>query len=72
LRRVGALFEAAAARGEILANEVYPDGLRLAFHHVAAKVAGPSGDRLLVNDGAGRAVFHLHVLCGRPMRWPPG
>ncbi len=35
-----------------------------------------SGYRLVVNcnAGAGQSVFHLHLhlLGGRPMRWPPG
>jgi histidine triad (HIT) family protein len=46
---------------------------------VARKVArqeGLSDFRLVVNDGAGagQTVFHLHVhvLGGRPFRWPPG
>jgi histidine triad (HIT) family protein len=46
---------------------------------VAARVAADAGladFRLVVNDGAaaGQSVFHLHVhvLGGRPMRWPPG
>jgi histidine triad (HIT) family protein len=34
------------------------------------------GFRLVINDGpaAGQSVdhLHLHVLGGRPMRWPPG
>ena len=37
---------------------------------------GPNGYRVVVNEGAeaGQTVFHLHlhVLAGRPMRWPPG
>ena len=37
---------------------------------------GPDGYRVVVNEGpeAGQTVFHLHlhVLAGRPMRWPPG
>lgn len=43
-----------------------------------AKQAGlaQSGYRLVVNCGAqaGQSVWHLHVhlLGGRPMRWPPG
>ncbi|RQW08325.1 MAG: histidine triad nucleotide-binding protein [Calditrichaeota bacterium] len=35
-----------------------------------------NGYRLVINNGrrGGQAVFHihLHVLGGRPMRWPPG
>lgn len=35
-----------------------------------------SGFRLVINNGAaaGQTVFHihLHVLGGRPMKWPPG
>ncbi len=38
--------------------------------------ASPGGYRVVVNEGAdaGQTVFHLHlhVLAGRPMRWPPG
>lgn len=47
---------------------------------VAAKVAEQQGCgdafRLVVNNGAGagQTVFHLHVhiLGGRPFKWPPG
>ena len=46
---------------------------------VARKVAADASledYRLVVNngEGAGQTVFHLHlhVLGGRPMRWPPG
>lgn len=48
---------------------------------VAAKVAAAegvdqSGYRVVMNcmEGAGQSVFHihLHVLGGRPFRWPPG
>ena len=46
---------------------------------VAAKVAGQENltdYRLVTNNGAaaGQSVFHLHihVLGGRPLRWPPG
>jgi histidine triad (HIT) family protein len=45
----------------------------------AARIARERGledYRLVVNNGesAGQSVFHLHVhlLGGRPMRWPPG
>jgi histidine triad (HIT) family protein len=37
---------------------------------------GPEGYRVVINEGreAGQTVFHLHlhVLAGRPLRWPPG
>lgn len=47
---------------------------------VANKVAADAGHgdafRLVVNNGAGanQSVFHLHlhVLAGRPWKWPPG
>ena len=47
---------------------------------VAGRVAGQLGVgdayRLVVNNGAdaGQSVFHLHlhILAGRPLRWPPG
>lgn len=46
----------------------------------ASKIAAAEGYgdayRLVVNNGAaaGQSVFHLHVhiLAGRPMKWPPG
>lgn len=41
-----------------------------------ATQAGLEGYRLVINCGvqAGQSVWHLHVhlLGGRPMRWPPG
>jgi len=41
-----------------------------------AKEAGLSDWRVIVNDGpgAGQTVFHLHlhVVGGRPLRWPAG
>ena len=50
------------------------------LHRVAAKLAGElkitGGYRTVVNTGpgAGQSVFHLHLhlLGGRPLRWPPG
>lgn len=50
------------------------------LHRVAAELARQhqiaNGFRVVVNTGAGagQSVFHLHlhVLGGRPMRWPPG
>jgi histidine triad (HIT) family protein len=42
----------------------------------AAREAGLTDFRVVVNDGAGagQSVFHLHlhVLGGRPLAWPPG
>ncbi|MDD3762821.1 MAG: histidine triad nucleotide-binding protein [Nevskiales bacterium] len=46
----------------------------------APKIAAAEGFgdafRLVVNNGAaaGQSVFHLHlhILAGRPMKWPPG
>lgn len=46
----------------------------------ANKIAGAEGFggayRLVVNNGAdaGQSVFHLHlhILAGRPLKWPPG
>ena len=50
------------------------------LHRVAASLARKleitNGFRIVVNTGpgAGQTVFHLHLhlLGGRPMRWPPG
>lgn len=64
-------------------NEVDPDDAELMGRIVlaatkVAKIKGleDSGYRLVTNclEGAGQAVFHIHmhVLGGRPMRWPPG
>ena len=46
----------------------------------AGKIASDSGCgdafRLVINNGAdvGQSVFHLHlhILAGRPLKWPPG
>ena len=51
------------------------------LHLVAAKIArgrglAEAGYRLVMNNGrsAGQSIFHfhLHLLGGRGMRWPPG
>jgi histidine triad (HIT) family protein len=51
------------------------------LHRVAAKIArdrgiADAGFRTVMNcnPGAGQSVYHLHLhlLGGRPMRWPPG
>jgi histidine triad (HIT) family protein len=50
--------------------------LMLAAGKVARQLGVDDAFRLIVNNGAdaGQTVFHLHlhILAGRPMRWPPG
>jgi histidine triad (HIT) family protein len=50
--------------------------LMLAAVKVARQLGVEDAFRLIVNNGAdaGQTVFHLHlhILAGRPMRWPPG
>lgn len=47
------------AKNMAKARQLSEDGYRLVFN---------------VNSGGGQAVYHihLHLLGGRPMRWPPG
>jgi histidine triad (HIT) family protein len=48
----------------------------LAARDIAQQQGIGDGYRLVINNGrkAGQSVFHLHMhlLGGRPMRWPPG
>lgn len=50
--------------------------LLLAAGKIARQLGVGDAFRLVVNNGpdAGQSVFHLHlhILAGRPMRWPPG
>lgn len=50
--------------------------LLLAAGKVAAQLGVGDAFRLAINNGAGagQSVFHLHlhILGGRPMKWPPG
>ncbi len=50
--------------------------LMLIAHRVAADAGYGEAFRLVVNNGAaaGQSVFHLHlhVIAGRPQKWPPG
>lgn len=51
--------------------------LMMVCKHVANEAGfGEEGYRIVVNNGslAGQTVDHLHVhvLAGRPMKWPPG
>ena len=64
-------------------NDIQPEDAQLigAMHLAAKQVAAAEGIAedgyrtvMNCNAGAGQAVFHihLHLLGGRPMRWPPG
>jgi histidine triad (HIT) family protein len=48
----------------------------VAAREVAEQQGVADGFRLVINNGskAGQSVFHvhLHLLAGRPFRWPPG
>lgn len=50
--------------------------LLLAAGKVAAQLGVGDAFRLVVNNGAGagQSVFHLHlhIIGGRPLKWPPG
>jgi len=65
------LADATEAHTALLGNAVHFAN-RLARQYRLSR----SGYRLVVNcgSGAGQSVWHLHVhlLGGRPMRWPPG
>ena len=50
--------------------------LMLTANKIAADEGYGEAYRLVVNNGAaaGQSVFHLHlhIIAGRPMKWPPG
>ena len=50
--------------------------MMLAVGTVVRQLKVESAFRLVINNGAasGQSVFHvhLHILAGRPFRWPPG
>jgi histidine triad (HIT) family protein len=50
--------------------------LQLVAIRLAARLGLTGGCRLIINNGAGagQSVWHLHIhlLAGRPMKWPPG
>jgi len=50
--------------------------LLLTAPKIAAEQGYPDSFRLAINNGAavGQSVFHLHlhILAGRPFKWPPG
>jgi histidine triad (HIT) family protein len=57
-------------------NPAAPLHLLLIAGHVARDAGFGDAFRLVVNNGAAasQSVFHLHlhVLAGRPLKWPPG
>lgn len=68
--RIARLAEAQANQGELLGH------LLLTARAVAAAQNLDGGYRIVINNGpdGGESVphLHVHVLGGRPMRWPPG
>jgi histidine triad (HIT) family protein len=48
----------------------------LVANRIAAAEGYGDAYRLVVNNGAaaGQSVFHLHIhiIAGRPLKWPPG
>ncbi len=69
-REIARLADATAEHQSLLGH------LMLAANEVARQLGVDDAFRLVVNNGAraGQSVFHLHLhlLAGRPMRWPPG
>ncbi len=69
-REIPRLCDAADADQALLGH------LLLAAGKVARQLGVADAFRLVVNNGAdaGQSVFHLHlhILAGRPLRWPPG
>jgi len=66
---------------DMLSNAADPDQamlghLMLAVGKITRQLKIDGAFRLVVNNGAdaGQSVFHLHlhILAGRPFRWPPG
>jgi histidine triad (HIT) family protein len=58
------------------ADQMLLGHLLLAANKVAAQLGVGEAFRLAINNGAGagQSVFHLHlhILGGRPLKWPPG
>jgi len=69
-REIAKLSDATAADHAVLGH------LLLAAGNVARTLGVDNAFRLVVNNGAdaGQSVFHihLHLLAGRPFKWPPG
>jgi histidine triad (HIT) family protein len=70
-RHVATVLDASEADAALLGR------MQLVAAQIArARGVAESGFRLVVNcnAGAGQSVFHLHLhlIGGRPMRWPPG
>ena len=68
---VASLSEAGEAEEAMLGHL-----LRVAARVAADEGHAETGFRIVINNGAGagQSVFHLHlhVLGGRPLKWPPG
>ncbi len=69
-RHIASLAETEAADGELLGR------MQLLAARLAREGGLTGGFRTVFNNGpgAGQSVFHLHLhlLGGRPFRWPPG
>lgn len=67
---IAKLSDATAADQALLGH------LLLASGKIAAQLGVGDAFRLVVNNGAGagQSVFHLHlhIIGGRPLKWPPG
>lgn len=59
-----------------VADQALLGHLLLAAGKIARQLGVGDAFRLVINNGAdaGQSVFHLHlhILAGRPLRWPPG
>lgn len=69
-KEIARLVDATAADEALLGR------LMLTAGKIARDLGVGDAFRLVVNNGAeaGQSVFHLHlhIIAGRPMRWPPG
>jgi histidine triad (HIT) family protein len=69
-REIPRLVDAVTGDGALLGHLLWAAG------EIARKLDVSEAFRLVVNNGAeaGQSVFHLHLhlIAGRPFRWPPG
>ena len=75
-RKHVASAEEAEEADEPVLGHLHRVAAQLAQQHGLAGQGSQDGYRTVVNtgSGAGQSVFHLHMhlLGGRPLRWPPG